>query len=351
MKALKITLGALAIVAALALIWWCTSEARVLPVADPARKAAFAPAGLPSPSKKPPQDAAVSRIKQIMEEGAPPPLSAEQLSAFVEAQKHSATSLLAAWSIGHDNAWLDEAAQRYPDDPRVALTKLGTMNDLPGDARAWIDRLKKNDPKNGLAWCYDAMSLLKEGAPEEARFALAEAVRLGRFDAHAGKSSAGIAAAYKSAGYDELSAGMMGMAMTPLPHAQLVMNLQKEWLKQLPAGPDDALVQDMLQLSRNVGGQSDNGALIMKLVATAMERKVLAELDVLDLVPGTKKLVVERMEELDQEKNLVRDLIQKVPPLMATMSDTQLKQYLRRYTVEGEWKAMQWLVKQQPGTR
>ncbi|MEY4483884.1 MAG: hypothetical protein RL693_1336 [Verrucomicrobiota bacterium] len=351
MKATKLTVMGLAIVAALALIWWCRPGDRVVAVADPARTTSLAPSGLPSPSKKPPKNAAVSILKQIMEGGPPPPLSAEQLTAYVEAQKHSAASLLAAWSICHDNAWLDEAAQRYPDDPRVALAKLGTMSDLAGDAKEWIDRLKKNDPKNGLACCYDAMSMLKEGAPEEARFALAEAARLGRFDAYTGKSSAGIAGAYESAGYDELSASMMGMSLTPLPQAQLVMNLQKELLKQFSVGPDDALVQDMLHLSKNVAGQSDPGALIMNLVGSSMERKVLNELNALDLVPGTKKMVVERMEELDQEKNLVRDLIQKVPPLMATMSDTQLKQYLRRSKVEGELKAMQWLVKQQPETR
>ncbi|CAN5724619.1 hypothetical protein BH11VER1_BH11VER1_21400 [soil metagenome] len=349
MKATKITLISLAILAVGSLIAWRVSKERLPDTAHPVLVLSSAPTPAKKESDK---GSAASRIKQFMEDGVSVSVSAEQLMAYVEKQKHSASSLLAAWSIGHDNAWLDEATQRYPDDPRVALAKLGSMDDLKGDSKEWIDRLKKNDPQNGLAWCYDAMSMLKDGAPEEARFALAEAARLGRFDTYANKGSKGIADAYESAGYDELSAGMIGMAMTPLPHQQLVINLQKELLKQFSPVADDALVQDMLHLSKNVRSQNGNGSLITDLVGSSMERKVLNELNALDLVPGTKKLVVERMEELVQENNLVRDLIQKVTPLMmSTMSDTQLKQYQRRYTVEGELKALQWLLKQQPEAR
>lgn len=347
MNATKIALLILAILLAFALIWWCRSDDRASEDASRVQTISNGSSALSSSSNPPTKEPAVTLLKQMME-GRIPELSAEQLKAFVEKQNHSAGSLLAAWLIGQNSVWLDEAAQRYPDDPRVALAKLSTMNEMKGDAREWIERLKKNDPTNGLGWCYDSMNLLKDGATEEARFVLAEAVRLGRFTAYADKSSAGIAAAYASAGYDELSAGMMGMSMSPLPHAQIVLNLQKEWLKLPSPGADEALIQDMLHLSRNVSGQSDNRALIMHMVGSSMERKLLNELYALELVPGTKKLVIERMEELDQEKNLINDLIQKALPLMSSMSEAQWKQYFRRYTVEGELKAMQWLLKQHP---
>jgi len=307
------------------------------------RKVASSPGGAPAGDGK-----GASTLKKILDGGEPPKLTAEQLRAFVEREGHSAASLLAAWQLAGDPAWLEEAAQRHPDNPRVALAKLGAIKEIDADAAEWIRRLKQADPGNATGWCYDAMVAFKEGSPAAARAALAEAAQVGRFDAYAKESAAELAKAYRSAGVDGFAADVLGLFGVALPQAQLAMNVQREAISQLGGNLDDALVQDMLKLATAVRGEGEEGFLITKLVGSAMERKMLAELSTLDLVPGTRKFVLERMSELDSEKKLVQDLVRKTGPLMPALSESELRQYFKRSAVEGELKAMQWLLARHP---
>ena len=304
-----------------------------------------------SEAKKANGGSPVSTLKRLLDGGEAPRPTPEQLRAFVEKQKHGAASLLAAWQLGGDAAWLEEAARRHPDDPRVALAKLGAMKEINAEAAEWIQRLKQADPGNATGWCYEALSAFNGGSLEAARAALAEAAQRGRFDAYPKEAATGLAEAYRSAGVDGLTAEMLGLYGVTLPQAQLAMNVQKEAISQLAGNLDDSLVQDLLMLAKSVRGEGGDGFLVTKLVGSAMERKLLAELNTLDLVPGTRKFVLERLGELDAERSLVRDLVQKTGPLMAALDESELKQYFRRTATEGELKAMQWLLARHPEAR
>lgn len=290
-------------------------------------------------------------LKKILEGGEPPKPTAEQLIAYVEKEKHSAASLLAAWQMAGDPAWIEEAARRYPDNPRVALAKLSTIEDLDAGASEWVRRFKKADPGNSVGWCYEALLAFKGGNLAEARSALAEAARAGRFEVYAKESAADLAKGYRSTGVDDFSAEVLGLFSVRLPQAQLARNVQSEVISRLGGNLDDALVQDMLRLAGAVRGEGENGFLVTKLVGSAMERKLLAELNTLELVPGTRKFVLERMAELDAERNMVRGLAQRAGPLMAALDESELRQYYKRTVVEGEFKAMQWLLARHPETR
>jgi hypothetical protein len=350
MKPLKILIVG-AVLALLPLLVWRGLRAPKPPgLSGPAsganRKSARSSAGTPADGSS-----SVASLRKLLEGGEPPKLSAEQLRAFVETQKHSAASLLAAWHLGADTAWLDEAAKLHPDDPRVALAKLSTLDATSGDANEWIQRLKQADPENAMGWCYEALSAFKGGSPDEARAALAEAAQRGRFDVYTKESAAELTKAYRSAGVDGLEAEMLGLFGVSIPQAQLAMNVQREAISQLGGNLDDELVQDMLKLSKAVRGDEDPGFLITQLVGSSMERKLLAELNTLDLIPGTRTFVLERLGDLDSEKNLVRSLVQKTVPLMPALSESELRQYFKRTTVEGELKAMQWLLARHPEAR
>lgn len=310
------------------------------------RKTAPSSVGIPASGSS-----SAGTLKKILEGGDPPKLTAEQLGAFVEEEKHSVASLLAAWQMAGDPAWLEEAAQRYPDNPRVALAKLAAIKELDAGAAEWVRRLKQADPGNAIGWCYDALIAFKEGSPAAARAALAEAAQRGRFDVHASESAAELAKAYRGAGMDGFAADVLGLFGVPLPQAQLAMKVQREAISQLGGNLDDALVQDMLKLATAVRGEGEEGFLITKLVGSAMERKLLAELSTLDLVPGTRTFVLERMSELDSERSVVRDLAQKTAPLMQGLNESELRQYFKRSAVEGELKAMQWLLARHPEAR
>ena len=289
-----------------------------------------------------------SVLKKLLDGGEPPKLTPEQLRAYVENCHHSAASLLAAWQLGSDSAWLDEAVRLYPDDPKVALAKLSTLKELNEDAKEWIECLKKNDPENGVGWCYEAMSAFKSGSIDEARDALAAAAKRGRFGASWADEAKSLSAAYESAGYDGFVSELVGTFGVRLPQAQLAMGLTKEAIAKLGDKLDDAAIQDIMAIAHSVRGQSDTTPLIMNLVASSMERRTLDQLSALELIPGTRKIVVERLDELDQERSLVKEVTSKSAPLLATLDESELKQYFRRTMVEGELKAMQWLISQHP---
>ena len=298
-----------------------------------------------SPTKREP---ASVLLKKLLEGGDVPKLTPVELKAYVEKCNHSAASLLAAWQLGSDPAWLEEAVQRYPDDPKVALAKLSTLKELNGDAKEWIECLKKNDPENALGWCYDAMSALKGGNMEEAREALASAAQRGRFGASWMEEGKSLSAAYESAGYDGFVSELVGTFSVRLPQAQLAMSLSKEAISQMGTHLDDAAIQDLMAVAHSVRGEVTNTPLIMNLVGASMEKRTLDQLSALELVPGTRKLVIERMDELEHERHTVQEAVSKSAPLLAKLNESELKQYFRRFMVEGELKAMQWLISQHP---
>ena len=297
---------------------------------------------------RPKREPASILLKKLLEGGELPKLTPEELGAHVGKCGHSAASLLAAWQLGGDPAWLDEATQRYPDDPKVALAKLSTFKELNEDSREWIERLKKNDPGNAVGWCYDAMIAFKVGDSEQARDALAEAAGRDRFGSSFKEEAQSLAAAYQSAGYDGFASEVIGMASVPLPQAQLAQGLVKEAIAGLGPDLDDSVIQDMLTITRAVRGQDNTAPLVMSLVSAAMERKTLDQLSALELIPGTRKFVLERLDELSQERDTVKTVLGKGTPLLSKLNESELRQYMRRSTVEGELKAMQWLIGRHP---
>lgn len=306
-------------------------------------------ASVPVPGSRTANGTSSKILRRILEGGEPPRPTPEQLGGFVERQKRSAASLLAAWQIGGDPAWLDEAAERYPDDPRVALAKVGILGEGDAAAREWIGRLRRADPGNALGWCHEALLEFRDGSPAAARAALAEAARLGRFDGYTKESAAALAEAYRAAGLDGFAAEVVGGFSVPIPHAGVAMRLSREAVAKLGPNLDDRTVHDLLALARSVRAGGGTGYLITDLVSAAMERKVLAELSMAELVPGTRKFVLERIAELDGERKMVQELVARSEPLLRSLDDAGLKQYYRRLTVEGEMKALQWLLSRSRG--
>jgi hypothetical protein len=227
----------------------------------------------------------------------------------------------------------------------------GTFSELNDDAKGWIGRLKTNDPQNSLGWCYDALSEFKNGSPGPARAALAEAAKRERFDGYSKESAPLLAEAYRSTGMDPLAAEVLGAFGIALPHVSAGMNLAREAIAALGPGLDDAAIQDILAVAKQVRGSDGTGYLVTDLVSSAMERKMLNELSILDLVPGTRKFVMERMTELDAERNLIKELAAKTQPLLLSLDDSEMKQYFKRAMVEGELKAMKWLLARHPEAR
>jgi len=308
------------------------------------RAHASSPKSRPVPSRaaqgKKTHAAALSKMAESVRV---PELTPAQLAAYVEQKHHGVGSLLTAWQLGHDRKWLDEAAAAFPDNPRVALAEIESHDLPPEERKAWIARLKEHAPENALGWCYAAADDFKEGRTDEAKEALADASLTKVLDAYGKLSARDNADAYRSAGYDATEAEFIGQAFVILPQVALMMDLAKA---VATANGDDAeSAADMRSLVQMLRKDEPGGPpLISVLVSAAAERRLLDKMSEFDLVPGSDEPVAARLEDLNTEKALIKEVLAQSQPLMATLTDSELRQYLRRSTVEGELKALQWVI-------
>ncbi len=282
-------------------------------------------------------------LRRLINGEARPALTAAQLRAFVEGEHHSVESLLAAWRLGDGSrAWLEEAAARHPDHPRVALAMLTAERKLPADASTWIARLQAAAPDNALGWTYAALQALQSGNEADGLQALSEAASRGKLDAYGAEDVAGLAAACKSAGCTDLEAQVLSTFARPLPHVTTLSDLARE-IRGSPLLMEDAgTMQDMFRLAEALRGRGVS-SLVEQLAAASIESQMIAGLEIYEPLPGTGLMAGEHLTRLEAERAAIRDLTRDMQEQLGTLTDTELKQYLRCLNLEGELKALQWL--------
>jgi hypothetical protein len=298
-----------------------------------------APANLPSDSL------------QRMLNGDIAKLTAEQIEHYVESRGRDALSLIvASFLSGSGDKWMEEAAERFPDDPRVAagmLIKRGNSS----EASEWIARLKEHDPGNSLGYLLAAKSAL-DGKDLNAALKELSALESTRLNDYRETWQSGFTDAYRSAGYRGMEAEWLGMWQVPVATGEM---------SRLSAGIADAMVaaqergdrataealgRSGMKAAELVGGRRDRDLLINQLISVSMERKLLNQLHAFDLIPGDERLVVDRLSEMDKRIARIKSVIQSHTELLPTITESELRQFTRRVQVEGELKAMEWLVVQ-----
>src|SRR5438105_3697944 len=78
-------------------------------------------------------------------------LTAEQIEPYLNANRRSAASLLAAFRTTGDPALLVEAAKKYPNDPQVGFEAAIRMDASPEERRQALETFKQAAPENALA--------------------------------------------------------------------------------------------------------------------------------------------------------------------------------------------------------
>ena len=68
-------------------------------------------------------------------------------------------------------------------------------------------------------------------------------------------------------------------------------------------------------------------------------------------MPGDQRIVVEQLGEMDKRIARIKSVIQSHTELLPTMTESELSQFTRRVEVEGELKALEWLVAQRQTER
>ncbi len=307
----------------------------------PPIKAATAPAPL--------EDLGQTNLIARALKGEWPKLTREQIDAFLKENRRNAGSLLAVFRAMDDPAFLKEAEEKYPNDPRVAFAA-ALKSDSPTERRQWLDQFKQSAPDNAMANYLSALDYFKSGQTDQAVQELMAAPGKAQFQDYSWDFVQNAEEAWRAAGYSEAETRMVATWQLMLPHlaefqglSQNIMDLAKSYRQ---AG-DEASAQAMMQLNLNLGQRMDASTgdpLLGQLVGVAIERNTLGAMDPASAYGDTGQTVADRLAQLDQQKTTIHDLVKQIEPLQQTMTPQDWITYNDRTRAFGEVNAIHWLL-------
>ena len=277
-----------------------------------------------------------------------PKLTPEQVESYLAANRRDAGSLLAAFHTTGDKRLLQEAKEKFPNDPAVAFTALSKSNS-PEERRQWLDTLKRVAPDNALADYLSANDYLKAGRSDDAVRELEAAYSKSKIQDYGVERMQNAEEAYRSAGYSDAEAKGVALMSLELPQfvqlkqlSQSVLDLATSYRQ---AG-DEASAQAALQIASNLGQRLSTGqnTLIQDLVGMAIERLALGSMDPASPYGTGGQTVKDRMNELLQQRQSIKTLAKSSEGLLESLPDPELAAYFERLKLFGERSTMQWLV-------
>lgn len=285
--------------------------------------------------------------------GEQPKLTREQIDSYLAANRRSAGSLLAVFRATDDNAFLKEAEQKYPGDPRVDFAAV-FKSDSAEERRQWLDQFKRTAPDNAMANYLSALEYFKSGQTDQAVQELIAAPGKQRFDDYSWDFVQNAEEAWRAAGYSEAETRMIATWQLMLPQlaeinglSQNIMNLANSYRQ---AG-DQASAEAMMQLNLNLGQRLDGAGgdpLISQLVGNQIERTTLGAMDPSATYGNTGQTIAERLAQLTEQRTAIHDLVKQTGPIQQTMTPQDWITYNDRTRAFGEVNAIHWLLDKYP---
>lgn len=271
-------------------------------------------------------------------------LSAEEIADFVSSRNRSVDSLLSAFRLGGDQAYLKEAVERFPDHPQVLVTSLA-YEQSPEQRLAILENLKRVDPGNGLGNCMTAAALVELGRKQEAMDEIQAAI--GKpFGNFAMESALNDEEAYLASGVPSAQAKMMALFGLNNPHILKMRGLadgMRTMIADYQAAGDGESAEALRAIQVELGQQlqgSGNG--IDLLVGMLVEKKALEGVD--------SQEASARLEELARQKQSFTGRSEQV---MSLVSDPAVPEgdwllYFDRVKLFGESAANEWMLEKHP---
>jgi hypothetical protein len=285
-------------------------------------------------------------------EAVQPQVSREQAEAFMQKHNRSAASLLAAYRALQDTNLLAEAVVKFPNDPQVQLALLNSDVLSPSERRHWLEAFKTSSPSNSLANYLSAAAYFNAGNQETALQDLLAAAGKGQFKDFTFEAMLDEQELLRFAGEDSATAmfdGRWGAEMLRMlvPMKAVANGIATAQSQYAEAG-DSASAENLIQMGFGLAERIDSGDsgkfLISQLVGTAIEKRMLQQLDAATAYESLGgKTPQERLEELKQEKAELREIMKILPTAQATLTPEEWGNYYDRVKVYGELEAMRWL--------
>lgn len=311
------------------------------------------PAQVPSSPADMAQDTPTNLLARILSGETTPLLTREQAEAFLDENHRSAASLLAAYRTSRDSAWLEEAMQKYPDDPQVAFEAAFKKDASPEDRRRWLDAFKQSAPENPLANYLSALDHFKSGRTDQAVEELNAASGKQQFEDYTVHRWHADEEAYRSAGYSEAETTMAATWGLLLPQLAELRDMGRKIVdlaNSYRLAGDETSAQAALQMAINMGEHFDGSKgtagvpLITQLVGIAIERNALQAMDPASPYGDGGQTVQHRLDQLAQRSQTIKDGAKQVESLQQLMTPQDWITYNTRTRTFGEEAAAQWLV-------
>jgi tetratricopeptide (TPR) repeat protein len=272
-------------------------------------------------------------------------LTATQIHAFVNARNRSVDALLSAFRLGGDEAYLQEAIERFPDHPQVLFASLSQAHD-PAKRLAILENLKRVEPGNALGNCLAARALFDLGRKDEA---LAEMQKV------AGKpvndftiaSAQNDEEAYLSAGYPPAKAKMaalFGSTKRELLQLRGLGDSMGQLRESYQSAGDADSAQAVRDLQIGLARQlQEGGTIVDVLVGMVVEKQALKGLD------SDEQRA--RLEEIAQRKEYLTGNTKRVTALMddPSVAEGDWLLFFDRAKLFGETAANEWMLEKYPG--
>jgi RNA polymerase sigma factor (sigma-70 family) len=304
-----------------------------------------------APAEMPPDNSqSTKQILRLLHSDKTLQLSPGQVESYLKANRRSAASLLAAFRATGDPTLLEEAMQKYPNDPQVAFAAIQKKDASREDRRQWLETFKNSSPDNALANYLAALDCFKAGQTDQAVQELIAASSKQQFQDFSLAFVQDSEDAFRAAGYSEAEAKVIASISLWLPQLGELKQLNQNMIdlaKSYQQAGDEASAQAVLQMDVNLGqrlGDSGGYFLLNQLVGNAIERIALGAMDVTRTYGNTGMTVRERIDQLAQQYTAINELAQQVEGLQQTISAQDWISYLDRSRNFGELAAAQWLI-------
>jgi tetratricopeptide (TPR) repeat protein len=276
-------------------------------------------------------------------------MAGERAQPWLEARGRNATGLIAMWDLTGDEALLKEAAERFPNDPRVCMAMIAMNSGKASAALPWIERLIAAEPKNPHGYHLKAWALMAAKSPAEALAALTQAAgSASPRNNHAAERARTVREAALAAG---MSAGHAARIAIGTPFDRMTdcrvggsVNrvILDEGAKAKAAG-DETRLMEITGLGLTIAESMRGGTLVLDRFAAQLEQRLLEELpDDTEIGEGGRTAGALRAEILERQAYIKQASghLSEVEENLRTASDEVAAGYADCFLGHGERKAV-----------
>jgi RNA polymerase sigma factor (sigma-70 family) len=290
-------------------------------------------------------------IAQLLKDGKAPTLTHEQVEAYLKANGRNAANLIAAFQASGNPALLQEAMEKYPNDPQVDFMAALDKDLSPEQQRQWLNAFEQSAPGNALANYLSALNYFSSGQNDQAVQELNAAAGKSQFQDYSLDSWQSMEEAYLASGYSIADAGVIAGAQLQLPQfnalKQLGQNMVSLANSYQQAG-DSTSAQAALQMAVNLGQSLDQSGppfLMNSLVAMNLEYNAFKTMDPNSPYGSDGQTVQDQLNQLTQQKTTLESFNDQFYNSVApTMSDQDWINFEQREFLFGESAAEQWAI-------